>query len=215
MLLAPAIAVFAADVKEADLAGSWYPADKTELAVLLEGYLDRASPEKIDGDIFAIISPHAGYQFSGPVAAYGFKAAKGTGVKTVIVLGFAHRKSFDGISVYAKGRWRTPIGESQVDEKLASEIISKSPRIRFEPDLFSGENSVEMQIPFVQTVFKDAMIVPIAFGTQEYSDAQVLAAALAASLKGRTDVLIVASTDLSHYHPYEEDNVIWVNGSPR
>lgn len=208
ILLASAIAVFAADVKEADLAGSWYPADRAELAALLEGYLDNADPEKIEGQIFAIISPHAGYQFSGTVAAYGFKAAKGLGIKTVIVLGFAHRKSFDGISVYAAGTLRTPIGEIRVDEELAARIISESPRIRFEPGLFDSENSVELQIPFAQIVFKDARIVPIAFGTQDYSDAEILAAALAASLKDRSDVLIIASTDLSHYHPYEEANSI-------
>jgi len=203
-----ALPAFAADVKVADLAGSWYPADKTELSALIEGYLDAAGPEKVDGNVFAIISPHAGYQFSGPVAAYGFKAVKGSGVKTVIVVGFSHRKAFDGISVYSKGAFRTPIGEIKIDEKLADDIISKSERIRFSPALFDGENSVEMQIPFIQSVFKDARIVPVAFGTQDYSDARILAESLAAVLKDRSDVLVVASTDLSHYHPYTEAGLI-------
>ncbi len=195
---------FAADIKEADLAGTWYPSSKDELQALLQGYLDKADPPKVDGKIFAIISPHAGFQFSGPVAAYGFKLVQGRAIKTVIIIGFSHRKFFDGISVYAKGSWRTPLGDLPIDEETASGIISANPRIRFEPALFEGENSVEMQVPFVQMVLKDAKVVPIAFGTQSYSDAEILAGALAKTLKGRDDCLIVASTDLSHYHPYDE-----------
>ena len=196
------------DVKEADLAGSWYPSSDQELQTMLQGYLDKANPEKVEGQIFAIISPHAGYQFSGPVAAYGFKLARNQNIKTVIIIGFSHRKFFDGISVYAKGIWRTPLGDSSIDEPLAAAIIAANPRIHFESGLFTEENSVEMQIPFIQMVFKDARIVPIAFGIQSYSDAEMLADALAGTLKDRTDYLIVASTDLSHYHPYAEANSI-------
>ena len=195
---------FADDVKDADLAGSWYPGDRTELKNMLEGYLNSANPGKVNGDIFAIISPHAGYQFSAPVAAYGFKLAQSRDIKTVIIIGFSHRKFFDGISVYDRGVWRTPLGDIAIDEKLAKSIISEDPRIRFEPDLFKEENSVEMQIPFVQASFKDVRIVPIAFGTQKYEDAEILAGALTDVLNKRKDVLVVASTDLSHYHPYEE-----------
>ena len=203
-----ASAAFAADVKKADLAGSWYPADKAELETLLEAYLDSANPEKIDAPIFAIISPHAGYPFSGPVAAYGFKAVQGKDIKTVIIVGFSHRKYFDGISVYASGAWRTPLGDVAVDEVLARALISRNPRIHFEPRLFDGENSVEMQIPLIQLALKGTRIVPVAFGTQDYGDAKILAEALASVLKDRKDVLVVASTDLSHYHPYAEANSI-------
>ncbi len=196
------------DIKNSDLAGTWYPRSKAELTTLLESYLSSASPDKMSGQIFAIISPHAGYQFSGPVAAYGFKAVQGKDIKTVIIIGFSHRQYFDGISVYSKGAWRTPLGDLSIDEALADKLISKNKRIRFEPGLFDGENSVEMQIPFIQLVFKNAKIVPIAFGTQEYSDAEILAESVAAVLKERSDVLIVASTDLSHYHSYAEANSI-------
>ena len=207
LLLISALA-FAAGVKNADLAGSWYPSSATELRNQLQGYLDSANPEKVDGDVFAVISPHAGYQFSGPVAAYGFKALRDRDIKTVVIVGFGHRKFFDGISVYDRGSWRTPLGEIKIDEKLARQIVSSNKRIRYEPTLFDEENSVEMQVPFVQMVFKDAMIVPIAFGTQDYKDTEILGQALAAALKNRSDVLVVASTDLSHYHPYEEANYI-------
>ncbi len=199
---------FAMDIKKSDLAGTWYPGDKKELTAMLKLYLDSAEPAKISSQPLAIISPHAGYQFSGPVAAYGFKAVEDKGIRTVIVIGFSHRRHFDGISVYAKGAWRTPLGDISIDEKLAENLVAKNKRIRFEPGLFEEENSVEMQIPFIQLALKGARIVPVAFGTQDYNDAEILASALAVILKDRKDVLLVASTDLSHYHSYKDANAM-------
>ncbi len=200
--------VMASDVKGPDLAGSWYPESKQELTKLLRGYLDSVNPEKVKGRIFALVSPHAGYQFSGPVAAYGYKLAESKDVKTVIIVGFSHRKVFDGIAIYDRGAFKTPLGDVAVDSGLAASIKARSSRIYFQPEAFAGENSVEMQIPFVQLAFAGASIVPIAFGTQSYADAEILAGALAAVLKERRDYLVVASTDLSHYHPYDEANLI-------
>ena len=199
--------VSAAEVKDADLAGTWYPASKTLLESQIKSYLDAANPPKVDGRILAIIVPHAGYIYSGPVAAYGFKVIQDKGIKTVIVVGFSHRKFFDGVAIYDRGSWQTPLGKISIDEALAKEI-EKNPRVRFNPDLFREENSVEMQIPFIQMALKDVKIIPIAFGTQNYEDALDLAGTLAAVLKDRNDVLVVASTDMSHYHPYEEANSI-------
>ena len=198
----------AADVKDADLAGSWYPSSKEGLANILQGYLDKAHPADVDGKLLAIISPHAGYRFSGPVAAYGYKLAQGRGIKTVVLIGFTHRLPFDGISVYDRGSFRTPLGDIPVDTKLAAELEAYNKRIFFYPQAFAGENSVEMQVPFIQLALKGAAIVPIAVGTQSFDDAVILADALALALKGRDDCLIVASTDLSHYHPYDEANAI-------
>ncbi len=208
LLIAMAHPSFSQEIKEADLAGSWYPGSKAALQAMLDGYLKQSEPEKVEGDILAIISPHAGYQFSGPVAAYGFNAVKDRGFKTAIVLGFSHRQHFEGISIYDRGSFRTPLGDITIDEVLAKEIISKNKRLRFEKTIFEGENSVEMQIPFIQAALKDVKIVPIAFGTQNYEDAEILAQALASVLKNRKDILLVASTDLSHYHPYAEANSI-------
>ena len=198
---------YAAEVKEADLAGSWYPASKAQLEAQLKSYLDAANPPKVDGDIIAVIVPHAGYQYSGPIAAYSYKAIQDKGIKTVILIGFSHRQYFDGIAIYDKGSWRTPLGDIQIDEALAKEI-EKNLRVKFNPDLFRGENSVELQVPFIQLALKDVKIVPIAFGTQDYEDAQSLASTLSAILKERKDCVIVASTDLSHYHPYNDANRI-------
>ena len=198
----------ASEIKESDLAGSWYSSSKQELSKTLRSYIDQAEPEKVEGEIFGIIAPHAGYQFSAPVAAYGYKSARNKSIKTVIIIGFSHRKPFDGISVYDRGSFRTPLGDIPVDEKLAGAIEAQNKRIYFYPQAFDGENSIEMQIPFIQLIFENASIVPIAFGTQAYTDAVTLADALAAVLKGRKDCLVVASTDLSHYHTYAEANRI-------
>ena len=195
----------AAEVKEADLAGSWYPDSKIQLEKQLKSYLNAANPPKVDGDILALIVPHAGYIYSGPIAAYGYKAIQNKSIKTIIILGFSHRKFFDGIAVYDRGMWKTPLGDIEIDEQLAKEMIAENSRVKFNPDLFKEENSVEMQVPFIQMVLKGVKIVPIAFGTK---DAQSLAGTLEEILRKRRDVLIVASTDMSHYHPYDDANSI-------
>lgn len=199
---------FAAEVKEADLAGSWYPASKAQLEDQIKGYLAAANPKNIEGQILAIIVPHAGYIYSGPVAAYGYKAVEDKRVKTVIILGFSHQKYLDGVSIYGGNSWKTPLGEIAVDTGLAQMIISSNPRFRFQKELFDNENSVEMQIPFIQTALGNVRIVPVAFGSQNYSDAQALAGVIAGLIKDRSDCLIAASTDMSHYHPYEKANSI-------
>ena len=198
----------ASDLKSADLAGSWYPASKMELEKMLKGYISDAPDEKIEGNILALISPHAGYQFSGSVAAYGFKSVISSPIKTVIVLGFSHKGYFDGVSVYNQGSFSTPLGVVKVDEKLADSIMARDKKISFRPEPFRSENSVEMQVPFIQVALPAAKIVPVILGSQSFDDAEVLSGALAAVLKGRDDCLIVASTDMSHFHGYDEANEI-------
>ena len=196
--------VYAADVKKADLVGSWYPASKAALEIVLKNCLDKAHSARADGDIFAFIVPHAGYQYSGPVAARAFKAAERLKPNTVIVLGFSHKNSFDGISVYDRGVFATPLGDLPVDTSLAEKLMSQNSRISFSPAIFSGENSIEMVLPFIKFSIPNAKIVPVIFGTRDISDASIFADALKASIGGRSGYLVVASTDLSHYHPYDE-----------
>lgn len=195
---------YADEVKKADLAGTWYPSSKIALEATLNSCLDKAHSARADGDIFALVVPHAGYQFSGPVAARAFKAAERLKPDTIIVLGFSHRNFFDGISVYANGAFATPLGELTVDTGLAEDLISKNVRISFSPAIFSGENSIEMMLPFIKFVFPNARIVPVIFGTGDINDASIFADALKASIGGKSGYLVVASTDLSHYHPYDE-----------
>ncbi|MCM8782228.1 MAG: AmmeMemoRadiSam system protein B [Candidatus Omnitrophica bacterium] len=198
----------AGETKKADLAGSWYPADKKELRTLLGGFIDGVVSPGIEGKIFGLILPHAGYDYSGRTAGIGFKAVKGKDYKTIVIVGFSHRKFFEGVSVYDKGSFQTPLGTIEVDTEFAKNLINQHKNILFYPPLFNDENSIEMLIPFVQVALKDSKIVPVAFGSQDYRLCEILARALADVIKTREDVLIIASTDMSHFHTYEEANEI-------
>jgi AmmeMemoRadiSam system protein B/AmmeMemoRadiSam system protein A len=198
------------EVKKADLAGSWYPASPEKLSKMFESYLNDAQPKNLPSNIVAVIVPHAGYVYSGPIAAYAFKAVSGMDVDTVIIVGFSHRKYYDAISVHDRGAFETPLGPLPVDRNLAKKLILSHDKLYFNPKAFEDENSVEMMLPFVRYIFKDKeiKIVPIAVGVQSYDNAKILGDALYEALKDREKFLIVASTDMSHFHNYGEANAI-------
>ena len=195
-----------ADVKEADLAGQWYASSPEALRAELNAYLEKADPPKISGKIIAVISPHAGLRYSGPIAAYSFKAVQGMGVETVVVIGISHRMSYDGIAVLDEDGFRTPLGTSEIDRDITASLMEESPKIYNYPAAFSGENSVEMEMPFIQAVFKDVKVVLIAIGEQSFENSRILGEALYNVLKDNNEFLLVASTDMSHYLPYGDAN---------
>lgn len=200
----PLWAAPAADVKEPDLAGSWYPASKDILSSVLDSYFKEAKVGTIDGNIVAIIAPHAGLMYSGPVAAYSYKAVEGRNYSTVVILGFCHRKSFDGVSVCKDGYFNTPLGGIAVDSQFAADLMARGKNIIFYPEAFKDENSIEMQLLFIKKVLPEAKIVSIAFGASSFLYCEEISNALADMLKNRNDVLLVASTDMSHYHSEED-----------
>ncbi|MGB2705553.1 MAG: AmmeMemoRadiSam system protein B [Candidatus Omnitrophota bacterium] len=193
-----------AQVKRADLAGRWYPASKEELELELRSYLDAVAPPEINGEIIALIAPHAGFVYSGPVAAYGFKAIQNQDIETVVVVGFSHRKHYDFIAVLDDEGFKTPLGTVEIDREITSELIKKNPKIHAYPIAFSGENSVEMEIPFLQMVLKDFKIVLIAMGNQSFENSRILGRALYEAFKKKDKFLFVASTDLSHFMHYKK-----------
>jgi AmmeMemoRadiSam system protein B/AmmeMemoRadiSam system protein A len=203
ILLVPAC-LHAEASKKADLAGSWYPSSKATLSSVLDSYLAAAKVEPIDGDIKAVIVPHAGLIYSGLVAAHAYKAIQGENFTTVIVLGFCHRKSFDGVSVYKDGYFATPLGSLEIDSELAAEIISRDKKLIFKPEAFENENSVELELPFIKKVLPDSKIVPIAFGSSDYKYCEILSDILSDVLNKRDDILLVVSADMSHYKGYDE-----------
>jgi AmmeMemoRadiSam system protein B/AmmeMemoRadiSam system protein A len=184
--------------------GVFYPDSAKILGQGINQFLDWAEIEKTDKDILALISPHAGYDYSGSVAAYGYKALKAKPIRSVIIIGPSHFTDFDGISVYPHGAWQTPLGNVPVDSELAGAIIAEHPEISFYEPAFAREHSLEVQIPFLQIVLDDFKIVPISMRKFSYEDCQVLSQALLNVIRDRKDVLIVASTDMSHKHPYDE-----------
>jgi AmmeMemoRadiSam system protein B/AmmeMemoRadiSam system protein A len=188
--------------KEPSVAGTFYPADKKELQETVETFLSKADKVPMNGRLLAIISPHAGYRYSGQVAAYGNKEIKDSDIKTVILIGPSHHAGFKGASVYTKGSFKTPLGDVAINEKLAEGILNENADVKFYPEAFEKEHSLEVQLPFLQTVLRDFTIVPILIGSPTRQTLEHLVLKLSELLDEKT--LIVASSDLSHYHDYEQ-----------
>lgn len=186
-------------VRPAYVAGTFYPADPVQLRKMVETFLREASPPEVTGKIKGLICPHAGYIYSGKIAAAAYKAVRGEDYETVIIFGPSHRYGFAGGAVYDKGYYSTPLGKVKIDEELAARMI------RGNFGYFSGaryhayEHSIEVQIPFLQIVLPNARILPIVIGPFKKERLLHTAGKLAKLLKGKK-VLIIASSDLSHYH---------------
>jgi len=190
------------EIREPALAGSWYPGDPEILSRDVKRYLENAKKEKVDGEIVALVSPHAGYMYSGQVAAHAYKLIEGKSFDTVVVVGPSHRFPFKGASLWDRGGFRTPLGVVPVDDELSKKLMEKRKEIRFIPEAHNQENSLELQIPFLQTVLKSFKLVPIAMEPDwSWETCQYLASAIAETVRGKK-VLLVASTDLSHYYTY-------------
>jgi AmmeMemoRadiSam system protein B len=190
------------EIRKPVVAGQFYSDDPDLLTSHIEGFLGAVEKEELPGEILALIAPHAGYMYSGQVAAYAYAQVKDAPFKTVVVIAPSHHVSFVGASVYERGGYQTPLGVIPVNSELTSAIITRSEKLNFYPQAHSMEHSLEVQLPFLQQVLKDFDLVPIVMGDQSLPTCQFLAEAIASSL-GEEKVLIVASSDLSHYHPYE------------
>jgi MEMO1 family protein len=188
-------------IRPAAVAGSWYPGEPDRLAAEMDVYLEAAQVPALPGRVVALVSPHAGLRYSGAVAAHAYKALAGRRHLTVVLVGPAHRAAFMGVSVHASGAFETPLGALAIDEVMAARIVGAHPLIVDAPRPHRDEHSLEMQLPFLRHVVPDAAIVPMLMGMQSREEVTVLAPVLAAAAEGRSDVVLVASSDLSHYHP--------------
>ena len=189
--------------REPAVAGSWYPGSRAALVSEVEAYLRAARPERPRGRLMALISPHAGLRYSGPVAAWGYSLLRDEPPSTIVLVGPSHRVAFRGVCVWARGEWRTPLGPLAIDEAVAGTLVAKGGGIVDDGRPHVPEHSLEMQLPFLKHLAPDARIVPMLMGTQSRGEVEMLAAALADVLQG-TAALLVASSDLSHYHPAPE-----------
>ncbi|CAG0932296.1 hypothetical protein TFLX_02525 [Thermoflexales bacterium] len=195
------------EVRPPTVAGAFYPANPDHLTQLIDEYL--AAVHRLEPEPSLVIVPHAGYVYSGGVAAHSFKQAIDRGYTHVIILGFSHSQaySFDGAAVWAAGAWRTPLGEVPIDATLAQKIIASAPDV-FTADrsVHLDEHSLEVQVPFIQRVLPGVPIVPISIGRPTLENAQAVADALTQVLRETPHTLVVTSTDLSHY-PSSQDAV--------
>jgi len=190
-------------VRKSAVAGFWYPGDPLALVREVSEHLRgvRPYPFALPGRLVGLVSPHAGLKYSGPVAAHGFALLRNRPSATVIMVGPAHRAVFDGVAVYSRGAFETPMGRVPVAEDLADSLIAADPRLYAEPRPHRDEHSLEMQLPFLQHTVGDLEIVPMLMGSQSRAETSALAGAMARVLQDREDVLLLASSDLSHYHP--------------
>lgn len=193
-------------VRKPVCAGSWYDNRPETLSRQLDTYLLQANANAPTERIVGLIAPHAGYVYSGWIAAHAYRLVHGKGYKTVIIIGPSHRHGFRGCSIYLKGGYETPFGIAQIDETLAAEI-SKASGFKFIPKAHADEHSVEMQVPFVQKVLPEAKIVPIVMGAPSKKTVTSLAEAFTKTLGGKK-ALIVASTDLSHFFSKTKANTV-------
>lgn len=193
----------------ADSLGGFYPQDPVKLTKEIADFYNKAKKEEIPGKIVALISPHAGYIYSGQVAAYGYKTLEGLKYQTIVVICPTHAVYFKGASIYNGKAYQTPLGTILVDKELALELSKIDKRIYLSDvgHSTSGprvEHALEVQLPFLQVVLGNFKLIPIVLGPDDdYGMYEALGKALAKVLKGK-DALIVASSDLSHYHPYAE-----------
>jgi hypothetical protein len=196
------------DIRKAAVAGSFYPADAGELAKTLAEMFAAVEKEPVNGRPFALIAPHAGYPYSGRTAAKAFKLLQGEEYDTVVVVSPSHTMFFKGCAVYGGGGYQTPLGIIETDYELASRIASIHPAVFFSnlghaSGSTRGEHALEVQLPFLQIVLGTFKLVAIVMGDQEPDSINGLAEVLASTLKG-TNTLMIASTDLSHFHSEKE-----------
>jgi AmmeMemoRadiSam system protein B/AmmeMemoRadiSam system protein A len=192
------------EIREPAVAGAFYPDKPEVLSRDVKRYLENAKKEKIEGDIFALVSPHAGYMYSGQVAAYAYKLVEGRAFDSVVVVGPSHRALFKGASLYDRGGYRTPLGVVPIDTELSKKMMERRKEIQFLPEAHSQEHSLEVQIPFLQVVLKSFKLIPIVMEPYwSWESCQYLGSAIAETVRGK-NVLLVASSDLSHFHSYDE-----------
>ncbi len=190
-------------IRESVIAGSWYTADPALLKKELVTYLERANPPRFEGELTGLIVPHAGYLYSGSVAAWSYKLLYENQFDRVLILAPSHHASFQAASIYNLGGYRTPLGIVPLDRELIEDLYKHVDLIRYVPNADSREHSLEIQLPFLQTVLHAFSLTPVIMGSMRY-DLCVKLAEVIAETCSRKRVLIIASSDLSHYYPYEE-----------
>jgi predicted class III extradiol MEMO1 family dioxygenase len=206
----------ASDVRPAAVAGTWYPASADRLGREVDGYVASAAIDALPAPI-AIVAPHAGLKYSGPVAAFAYKAVSERPYRAAVLVGPSHFVGFSGVSIWPRGAWQTPFGPVPVDEALAGRIAEASGEIVEQRPAHGREHSLEMQLPFLAHLLPGVPIVPMVMGFQSRETAFGLGDALARVLgegELRLDEplrkderrggpsgppLLIASSDLSHY----------------
>jgi MEMO1 family protein len=183
-------------IRAAAVAGTWYPGSAGALTRDVDAYL-ASVPDSPAGHLTAILAPHAGLMFSGPVGAHAYKAAASGDFDVAVLVGPSHFAAFEGVALWPDGAFECPLGLVDIDREGADALLA-STIVSALPEAHRREHSLEMQLPFLKRVFPRLPIVPVLIGFQRRATIEALATALATAFDGRR-ALLVASTDLSHY----------------
>ena len=186
-------------IRHSVIAGSWYPGDPRQLRAMIDGFLAQVPAQPLEGELRGLISPHAGYVYSGQVAAHAYAQLRGKAFSRVVVVSPVHRVYTGEFATTDKDYYETPLGLVPVDWDLVHAVEHRIGLNHVSQDM---EHSLEIQLPFLQHVLGDFALTPIMMGEQDLSSATNLGRALAEAI-GQQTVLLVASTDLSHFHRYE------------
>jgi len=189
------------DVRRPARAGQFYPSDPEVLSTTIKKYLDNAEIVNIEGQVVGLLEPHAGYEFCGQVAASGYRQIEGSSYDVVVIMGTCHYKGINGAALGDWDTYETPLGSVKVDNELVNEIASRSRFLFIDRSAHLYEHSVEVQLPFLQTVLPGVPIVPIVMGRLSYGEAKEIAKAIVKSIKSKK-ALFIASSDMSHYPSY-------------
>lgn len=188
------------DVRPSAIAGTWYPGTEEELADTVDRFLANVPEPGVEGPVVGLIAPHAGFPYSGQVAAYAYKLLEGQRRPRVVVLSPSHRDAQGPLLVTAKRYYQTPLGLVEVDHDTVDQLVQRLPIRQLPHD---QEHSIEIQLPFLQRVLDEFLLVPIMLRDQSWDDCQALAEALDGVLGGERP-LLVASSDLCHAYNYEQ-----------
>ncbi len=196
-------------IRRPAVAGIFYPLDANELTLSIEeSFLHRIGPRKKPpsneaiNERIALVSPHAGYMYSGPVAAHGYYACSYLkGVELVVIAGPNHHGIGSGLATVRQGAWETPLGKVEVDSDLAKRLVESSGIVDFDDSAHRSEHSIEVQIPFLQSIYGDKFkILPISMMLQDMITATDVGQAIADCVKDKK-CLLIASSDFTHYEP--------------
>jgi AmmeMemoRadiSam system protein B len=188
-------------IRRPAVAGQFYPGDPDTLQASVKKYTNAATLPDDLGTIHAVIAPHAGYVYSGPIAGHAFKALETLPSKrwTVYLMGPAHRVPFRGVALGQYSAFNTPLGDVPVAVDVVENMVSRSSLYTHTPTAHAPEHCLEVEVPFLQMMLPDFRLVPMLFGDV---DPRKVGADLGDHI-GADDLLVV-SNDLSHYHPYDQ-----------
>ena len=190
-------------LREPVVSGAFYPDDRVLLRSQLDSFF--LEPKKYVDNVQGLIVPHAGYIYSGKIAAYGYSQLMDSSFDLVIILAPSHHHYSNNISLYSAGNYKTPFGEVKVDLETIKLMQGLDSKLSFVPEMHKQEHSLEVQLPFLQYLFKDSlMILPIVMSGQP-ENADILSKAIA-NIAKQKKILIIASSDMSHYHDYYSAN---------